>query len=121
MISTVSGRLDISTIFTDAIKNAFPMGSMTGAPKITVMKTIEKYENFKRGLYSGAVGYIDKNGDFDFSVVIRSILLNLAENVLSLSVGSAITYDSTPESEYSECLLKAEAITQLLAEIDNNS
>lgn len=90
------------------------MGSMTGAPKVMVMQTIEQYEDFKRGLYSGSVGYITPEGDFDFNVVIRGILYNEADKYLSVPVGGAITYDSGAEKEYEEVLLKAKATIQAL-------
>ncbi len=114
MISTVKGTLKNDVHFIDAIKDTFPMGSMTGAPKIMAMQLIEKYERTKRGLYSGAVGYIRPDGDFDFNVVIRSILYNEATKYLSFQVGGAIVYDSKPEDEYEECLLKAMAILKVL-------
>ena len=107
MISTVTSKLSPETHFIDAIKNAFPMGSMTGAPKIEVMKNIERYEDVKRGLYSGAVGYITVDQDFDFNVVIRSIFFNALTSYVSIQAGGAITYDSVPEKEYHEILLKA--------------
>jgi len=110
MISTVTAELRTETHFVDAIKNAFPMGSMTGAPKIEVMKNIERYEDVKRGLYSGAVGYITSTGDFDFNVVIRSIFYNAESQYLSVQAGGAITYDSIPEKEYDEVLLKAKGM-----------
>ena len=90
------------------------MGSMTGAPKISAMELIEKYELTKRGLYSGAVGYILPNADFDFNVVIRSVQYNQATKYLSYEVGSAITFDSDAVQEYEECLLKAKAIKDVL-------
>ena len=90
------------------------MGSMTGAPKVEVMKNIEHYESFKRGLYSGSVGYITPDGDFDFNVVIRSILYNQTKQYLSIRVGGAITYDSIAESEWNEILLKAQAMVEVL-------
>jgi para-aminobenzoate synthetase component 1 len=90
------------------------MGSMTGAPKVMAMKLIEQYEATKRGLYSGAVGYFNPNGDFDFNVVIRSLQYNSQNRYLSAMVGSAITYDSIAYEEYNECLLKARAIMQAL-------
>jgi para-aminobenzoate synthetase component 1 len=114
MISTVRATLRPGIPFTEAIKNAFPMGSMTGAPKRKVMELIEQYENSRRGLYSGSVGFITPAGDFDFNVVIRSMLYNAQEKVLSFQVGGAITYDSVPEKEYEECLLKASAMLQVL-------
>lgn len=113
MISTVTGELNGVTHWIDAIKNAFPMGSMTGAPKVKAMELIERYEESKRGLFSGAMGYITPDGDFDFNVVIRSLLYNTNTQYLSYHVGGAITYDSVPEEEYNECILKASAIEQL--------
>lgn len=114
MISTVEGTLDPSNRFTDIIKACFPMGSMTGAPKKRVMELIEQYEQSKRGLYSGAVGYISPTGDFDFNVVIRSILYNSSNQYLGYQVGGGITFYSDPEKEYEECLIKAAAIKQVL-------
>jgi len=110
MISTVSGELKDDVSFTEIIKATFPMGSMTGAPKRKVMELIEKYERSKRGIFSGAVGYITPERDFDFNVVIRSILYNSSEKYLSYQVGSGITFYSEAEKEYKECLLKAEAM-----------
>ena len=114
MISTVVGELPKETPFIQAIKNAFPMGSMTGAPKVMSMQLIEKYEVTKRGLYSGTVGYISPDGDFDFNVVIRSLLYNAVNQYLSLQVGGAIVYDSDAAAEYEECLLKAEGVFGIL-------
>jgi len=114
MISTVVCEIadDISPI--DAIKYTFPMGSMTGAPKISAMRLMEQYERTKRGVYSGAMGYFSPDGDFDFNVVIRSLIYNLAKKYLSFQVGSAITYHADAEQEYEECLLKAKAILEVL-------
>ena len=117
MISTVTAQVREGLPFTEVIKNAFPMGSMTGAPKIRAMQLIDDYEAVSRGLYSGAVGYVEPNGDFDFNVVIRSIVFNAWKKYLSFSVGSAITYDADPEKEYQECLLKAEAMQKVLLEM----
>jgi para-aminobenzoate synthetase component 1 len=115
MISTVTSKIDAQYSAVDALKTTFPMGSMTGAPKISVMKIIEQQEETKRGLYSGAVGYFAPNGDFDFNVVIRSILYNHEKKYVSFSVGSAITSQSIPENEYEECLLKAKAMREVLS------
>jgi len=114
MISTISGELKDELHWVDAIKETFPMGSMTGAPKKRVMELIEQYEKTKRGLFSGSIGYINPDGDFDFNVVIRSILYNASEKYLSFQAGSAITFYSDAEEEYNECLLKAEAIKKVL-------
>jgi para-aminobenzoate synthetase component 1 len=115
MISTVTAKLDKQYSAVDAIKTTFPMGSMTGAPKISALKIIEELEETKRGLYSGAVGYFTPSGDFDFNVVIRSILYNEEKKYVSFSVGSAITAQSIPEKEYEECLLKAKAMLEVLS------
>ncbi|WP_426094308.1 anthranilate synthase component I family protein [Flavobacterium sp. DSR2-3-3] len=120
MISTVTSKLDSKYSVIDILKTTFPMGSMTGAPKISVMKIIEQLEETKRGLYSGAVGYFTPEGDFDFNVVIRSILYNQEKKYVSFSVGSAITSQSIPENEYEECLLKAKAMREVLSEIKTN-
>ncbi|MBK5269686.1 MAG: anthranilate synthase component I family protein, partial [Bacteroidia bacterium] len=114
MISTVSGELKENVAFSDIIRATFPMGSMTGAPKKRVMEMIEKYETTKRGIFSGAVGYISPDGDFDFNVVIRSIMYNAASGYLSYQAGSAITFNSDPEKEWEECILKAEAMKKVL-------
>lgn len=114
MISTVASKIDPQYAAVDVIKTSFPMGSMTGAPKISAMKIIEELEETKRGLYSGAVGYFTPDGDFDFNVVIRSILYNQEKKYVSFSVGSAITSLSSPEKEYEECLLKAKAMREVL-------
>ena len=114
MISTIKSELDDQYDVVDVLKTTFPMGSMTGAPKVSVMKIIEEVEETKRGLYSGAIGYFTPDGDFDFNVIIRSILYNSAEKYVSFSVGSAITALAKPESEYEECLLKANAMFQVL-------
>jgi para-aminobenzoate synthetase component 1 len=117
MISTVSGQLRDDVRFTDVVKGMFPMGSMTGAPKKKVMELIEQYERTKRGVFSGALGYINPAGDFDFNVIIRSILYNATEKYLSFQTGSAITFYSDPEKEWEECLLKAEAMRAALVAI----
>ena len=114
LVSTVVSELDPQYAATDVLKTTFPMGSMTGAPKVSAMQIIENLEETKRGLYSGAVGYFAPNGDFDFNVVIRSILYNSQNQYLSFSVGSAITSLSDPEMEYEECLLKAKAMFEVL-------
>ena len=114
MISTVSGILNEDVSFTDIIRATFPMGSMTGAPKKSVVDLIEKYEQTKRGIFSGAVGYITPEGDFDFNVVIRSIMYNAERKYLSFQVGSGITFYSEAEKEWEECLLKAKAINKVL-------
>jgi para-aminobenzoate synthetase component 1 len=114
MISTIVSKVDKSVSPVDILKTTFPMGSMTGAPKISAMKIIEQLEETKRGLYSGAVGYFEPNGDFDFNVVIRGILYNETNKYVSYSVGGAITSKSVPLKEYEECLIKAKAMRIVL-------
>jgi para-aminobenzoate synthetase component 1 len=114
MISTVVCELRENLSNPNIIAKTFPMGSMTGAPKIKAMQLADKYERSQRGVYSGAIGYFAPDGDFDFNVVIRTILYNRKQKYLSFHVGSAITLDSDPEKEYEECLLKGKAIRAVL-------
>lgn len=110
LISSVEGKLKSGVRFAEIFRSLFPMGSMTGAPKIEVMKHIDLYEDVDRGIYSGCLGYIAPNKDFDFNVVIRSLELDKQKHIISYKVGGAITYDSNAEEEYLECLLKAKNI-----------
>jgi para-aminobenzoate synthetase component 1 len=114
MISTVVAKVDKKMPFTEILHATFPMGSMTGAPKFSAMQLIERYETVQRGLYSGAVGYITPLGNFDFNVVIRSIIHQAEKKYTSIQVGSAITIDCKPAYEYKECLLKAKAMKAAL-------
>ena len=114
MISTVAGNLKENISIADIFYATFPMGSMTGAPKKKVMELIEKYEKTRRGLFSGTLGYINPEGDFDFNVVIRSILYNQSNSYVSIQAGSAITFKSDPKNEYEECLLKITAMKKAL-------
>lgn len=115
MISTVVCELEDGLSTIQAIKNTFPMGSMTGAPKVSSMQLMEQYERSKRGVYSGAIGYFSPDNDFDFNVVIRTLLYNSARQYLSFHAGSAITYHANAEKEYEECLLKAQAVLEVLS------
>ena len=114
MISTIKGELEDQVNFSTIIKSVFPMGSMTGAPKRKVLELTEKYERTKRGIYSGALGYLSPEGNFDFNVVIRSIMYNEERKYLSYQVGGGITYASDPNLEWEECSLKANAIKKVL-------
>ncbi|MBN2166075.1 MAG: anthranilate synthase component I family protein [Marinilabiliaceae bacterium] len=118
MISTISAKIDEGKEWFDIILSSFPMGSMTGAPKMKAMQLIENYEDMKRGFYSGTVGYLTPEKDFDFNVIIRSVLYNSKLKYLSFMVGSAITSMSDPEYEYDECLLKARAIMEVFEELN---
>ena len=113
MISTVSGELSEDISFKDILEALFPMGSMTGAPKIEVMKHIDRLENFNRELYSGCIGYFYRK-DFDFNVVIRS--LEYHKGILKYAVGGAITIDSQATEELEECVTKASSIRGLFKE-----
>lgn len=114
MVSTISGILKSEVKFSEIIEATFPMGSMTGAPKHRVMELIDEYEVSARGIFSGSVGYISPGGDFDFNVVIRSIMYNASKKYLSYQLGSGITFYSDPEKEWEECLLKGTAIKKVL-------
>jgi para-aminobenzoate synthetase component 1 len=116
LISTVACELNEEVTFSTIFEAMFPMGSMTGAPKLSVMKITEELESFKRGIYSGTIGCIHPSGDFDFNVVIRSLVYNQTLRTLSCAVGSAITIESDPKSEYNECLTKVKRIIELFGE-----
>jgi para-aminobenzoate synthetase component I len=120
MISTITSQLAPGFTGIDAIKHAFPMGSMTGAPKIKAMQLIEKHERSKRGLFSGSLGYFAPGGNFDFNVIIRTILYNKLKKYVSFTVGSAITGKSDPEAEYDECLVKAAPLMYALNPVNKN-
>ncbi len=115
LISTITSRV-VDFPPAEILRTTFPMGSMTGAPKISAMKIIDRLEESKRGLYSGAIGYFTPEGDFDFNVVIRSILYDEDRKYLSFSAGSAITAKSDPEQEYNECMVKADAMRRVVTE-----
>lgn len=113
MLSTVSSELRNDQAWIDALKSCFPMGSMTGAPKIEAMKVIDELEAYQRGAFSGALGYIGPNQDFDFNVLIRSLFINHKTGKVGFAIGSAITWDSSPEAEWNECAAKASAMLNL--------
>ena len=115
MVSTVECRVSEEVDSIEVIKACFPMGSMTGAPKIAAMRAIEEYENYQRGVYSGALGYIKPDGDFDLNVIIRTAIIE--GNSLVYPVGGAITSDSDPKAEWEETLIKARAITNILERV----
>ena len=114
LISTIEAKVNSKLKLSEILKGTFPMGSMTGAPKIESMNIIDEFESTKRGLYSGSVGYINPEMDFDFNVVIRSIVYSSSNKMLTVNVGSAITHKSIAEKEYEECLVKAEPMIQSL-------
>ena len=114
MISTVTSEVEHTKSPVEIIRTTYPMGSMTGAPKVSAMKIIEEVEDTKRSLYSGAVGYFTPENDFDFNVIIRSILYNESNKYVSYSVGGAITAKANSEDEYQECLIKAKAMREAL-------
>ena len=114
LISTIQAKIQHDINFSEIIEGIFPMGSMTGAPKIESMNIIDEFESTKRGLYSGSVGYIKPDNDFDFNVVIRSIIYDEISKYINISVGSAITFKSDPESEFEECLIKADPMIKSL-------
>lgn len=115
MISTISCIQDPNVSNMDVFRHTFPAGSMTGAPKIAAMRICDQIEGSKRGIYAGSIGYFDTIRDeFDFNVVIRSILYNQRKKYLSFHTGGALTNQALAEQEYQECLLKASAILQAL-------
>jgi anthranilate synthase component 1 len=105
MISTVRGTLRPGVDSAAALKAVFPGGSVTGAPKIRAMEIIDELEPSPRGVYTGAVGWMDLNGDMDMAMAIRTAVYK--DKALYLHVGGGIVADSVPEEEYEETLLKA--------------
>lgn len=120
LITTVSAQLDPKLHWTEALKATFPMGSMTGAPKISAMQLADQYESTRRGIYSGTIGYVTPNGDFDMNVVIRSLFYNFEHRYLYYMVGSAITSLSDPEMEHDECRLKGRAMMKIFSNKSND-
>jgi para-aminobenzoate synthetase component I len=114
LVSTITAQLSPKNHWSEALRHSFPMGSMTGAPKVRAMQLIDQFEDCSRGLYSGCVGYIDPKGDFDFNVVIRSIQYDASSGYLSMMAGSALTIGCDPEKEYEECKLKSETMLRAL-------
>ena len=112
LVSTIEGKIAETSTILDAIKSCFPPGSMTGAPKIRAMEICTEIEDYTRGIYSGAIGYIGFDGYVDLSVVIRTLLIK--NNQFEFQVGGAIVADSDAESEYQETLDKAKAICKVL-------
>ncbi|MEX1010620.1 MAG: aminodeoxychorismate synthase component I [Balneolaceae bacterium] len=110
LVSTVEAEVSEGRSAEEVLKCCFPPGSMTGAPKIRVMKEIEEVETYRRGVYSGAIGYLTPEDDFDFNVVIRTAIISGEE--LSYPVGGAITSDSDPDAEWEETWVKARALSQ---------
>jgi para-aminobenzoate synthetase component 1 len=113
LVSTIKGTKRKGVHPVEAIRNTFPPGSMTGAPKVRTCELIAQYERSARGIYAGAFGYIAPGGDFDLNVVIRSLAYDATTQQLSYHVGGAITWDSDPAAEYAETILKATAISRL--------
>lgn len=114
MISSLSAEMRPGLGFSDIFKAMFPMGSMTGAPKFSAMQLIDELEGFNRGLFSGSVGYIAPGGDFDFNVVIRSILYDENSEEIMFPAGSAVTVYAEADAEYAECTLKASRMLEAL-------
>jgi para-aminobenzoate synthetase component 1 len=114
MVSTVSCELRKPVSFEKILDAVFPPASMTGAPKLKALELIARYEDSPRGIYSGCMGELDESGNFDFCVVIRTILYDEEKKKLSFHVGSAITAASNPEEEWNECLLKAKSLLEAI-------
>jgi para-aminobenzoate synthetase/4-amino-4-deoxychorismate lyase len=112
MTSTVTGKSEASAV--DIFRSLFPSASITGAPKLSTMNIIHELEQSPREIYTGTIGYIDPNGDAQFNVAIRTLVINHHSQKLSYGVGSGITIDSESTLEYQECLDKALALDLLL-------
>lgn len=112
LVSTVIGELNDDVSSVKCIRECFPGGSITGAPKIRSMEIIEELEGIRRGIYTGAIGYFDLRGNCDFNIVIRTILVK--DNKAYFGVGGGITIESDEEMEYEETLDKAKALMRVL-------
>ena len=110
--ASVSGRLEEGLGWIDGVRAMFPGGSITGAPKIRSMQVIADLEAGFRGIYTGAIGYVNTAGDADFNIAIRT--LRVADGEVTFQVGGGIVWDSDPESEYEETLVKARAMVRAL-------
>lgn len=117
MISTIEGEVEESLFWPEILEACFPMGSMTGAPKKRVMELIEQYEKTPRGLFSGTIGYVTPEGNFDFNVVIRSLFYNQSLGLLNFKAGGGITHKSDPVEEYQESMLKVKPIRAMLQQV----
>lgn len=115
MVSTVKGELREEITAGDVLREMFPGGSITGAPKVRAMEIIEELEPNPRGIYTGGIGYINLNGTMDISMAIRTAVIK--DNALHLHVGGGIVADSTSEKEYEETTLKAKDYTDLIEKI----
>ena len=116
MTSTVTAvqRPDVTLV--DILRALFPCGSVTGAPKCRSMAIIKELEHRRRGVYTGAIGFMGPNGDAVFNVPIRTLAVDVRDGAATFGVGGGITWDSTTEGEYEECCLKAEFLTHPWAE-----
>jgi para-aminobenzoate synthetase component 1 len=114
LISTIEAEIPENTTLEEILRATFPMGSMTGAPKISAMQIAENLENFRRGWYAGSIGFVAPNGDFDLNVIIRSAVYNRSTHEVMCGVGGAITIASDYEQEYEESLLKARALRETI-------
>jgi para-aminobenzoate synthetase component 1 len=114
LVSTIQGKLLDDIKFSDIMRAMFPGGSITGAPKLRSMEVIEEIENVARGIYTGSIGYISNNGNFDFNIAIRTIVID--EEGICYNVGGGIVWDSDPEDEFAETLHKGKALYAALTQ-----
>ena len=108
IVSNVEGKLEGDFSAMDVLKATFPAGTVSGAPKIRAMEIINELEQTKRGIYAGAVGYFEFNGDMDVAIAIRTAVIK--NNTLFVQAGAGIVADSVPENEWIETQNKAKAI-----------
>ncbi len=113
LVSTVRGRLRPDTTALDCLRASFPGGSITGAPKVRSMEIIEEMEPTRRGVYTGAIGYLCFSGDMDVNIVIRTVVVK--KGIAYFQVGGGIVADSDPEGEYQETIDKGQALARALA------
>ena len=119
MVSTVRARVRADCGVAQLLRACWPPGSMTGAPKLRAMQTIEALEPVRRGWYAGALGYVDCGGDMDLAVLIRSAVVS--EGRVMLQFGGGIVADSQPAAEWAETVAKGERLTRVLDRADQVS
>ena len=111
IVTEVHGTLKEDVTWTDALLACLPAGTISGAPKIRAMQILHQLEKKKRGVYGGVVGYVNVNGDVNFVLAIRTLVLK--DNTAYVQAGAGIVYDSKPEEEFAETMFKAKALLEV--------
>ena len=116
IVSNVKGTIKDDTKPLDVLRATFPAGTVSGAPKIRAMEIINELEPLKRGIYSGAIGYLSWTGDLDTALSIRTAVIK--DDMIHVQAGAGIVYDSVPETEWEETMSKAMALLKASEKIE---